>query len=104
MIHRALKLLRKYHGLKQKDLASRLNISPSFLSEIEKGTKTVSYEMLESYAAVFDIPVSSIAMFSEISQGAGDSDSLKARITRKAVQLLEWLDATSEFHDDSNKK
>lgn len=101
MIHRALKLLRSYHGLKQKDLAERLDLSPSHLSEIEAGTKPVSYDLLERYAKVFDMPVSSIAIFAETAEKRGKkSQALQAKITQKAVQLLEWLETVSRFHDD----
>lgn len=103
MIHRALKLLRSYHGLKQKVLAERLELSPSHLSEIEAGTKPVSYDLLEKYAKVFDIPVSSITIFAETAsqkKGRKSTKNLQDNITQKALQLLEWLETISRFHDD----
>ena len=107
MIHRALRLLRRYHGLKQKDLAELLGLSPSHLSEIESGAKSVAYDLLEKYAAVFDMPVSSIIIFAESSTGCKNSKSMKslqARISNKALKLLEWLETVSRFHDDPPAK
>lgn len=104
MINRALRLLRSYHGLKQKDLAGLLDLSPSHLSEIEAGVKPVAYDLLEKYAAVFDMPVSSIIIFAETSagkKGAKSTKNLQAKITDKALKLLEWLETVSRFHDES---
>ena len=64
MLNRALKLLRTYHQLKQIDLAKRLEISNSYLSEIESGEKTPGIDLLEKYAVIFKMPASSILLFS----------------------------------------
>lgn len=100
MIHRALKLLRTYHNFKQKDLALKLNISPSHLSEIEAGAKPVSYELLERYSRIFDIPVSTIALFAEAS---GSQRRVQAAISDKALRLLEWLDTLTQVHGEHKK-
>jgi transcriptional regulator with XRE-family HTH domain len=100
MIHRALRLLRTYHNFKQKDLAARLDLSPSHLSEIEKGVKPVTYELLERYSAVFKIPVSSIALFAEATDRAPQRPAVR-KISEKALRLLEWLDTITEIDNDS---
>ena len=102
MINRALRLLRNYHSLKQKDLAQRLDISPSHLSEIESGLKPVSYELLESYARVFDIPVSSIAMFLEASKMT-KRQRLQANINDKVLRLLEWMETVTRISEDDER-
>ena len=65
MINDALKLVRVYHNLKQKDLADALNLSPSHLNEIESGKKQVTLEVLEKYSKFFKIPPSSLLYFAE---------------------------------------
>ena len=95
MINRALRLLRLYHGLKQKDLATLLGISSSHLSEIESGAKSVSYDLLENYAKVLKTPVSTITMFAEMSN-AKDTKSMISRVSDKALLLLEWLETISK--------
>ena len=100
MIHRALRLLRVYHNLKQKDLAVKLEISASHLSEIEKGTKGVSVEMLEKYSEVFRLPVSSIALFAEATTNPGQHAEL-GKFPDKALHLLEWLDTITEVEPDA---
>lgn len=98
MLHRALRLLRTYHQLSQVELAKRLGISNSYLSEIEKGeSKEPSLELLSKYAETFKMPVSSILLFSE-QIGAGVKPGTKLRIVsaEKILRLLEWVE---ERHD-----
>ena len=99
MIHRALKLLRGYHNIKQKELASQLGVSASHLSEIESGAKPVSYSLLEQYSRIFKIPVSSITLFAEASESK-DKTRVAALVADKALKLLEWLDAITEVKDE----
>lgn len=103
MINRALRLLRTYHNFKQKDLATKLSLSPSHLSEIEAGTKPVSYELLEKYAVVFKIPVSAITLFSEAADAA-PGKKFVATVSDKALSLLEWLDNVTHVHDEGIKR
>ncbi|HDL8800735.1 TPA: helix-turn-helix transcriptional regulator, partial [Yersinia enterocolitica] len=65
MINRALKTIRLFHNIKQSELADKLCISKSYLSELESGKKTVSFDILEKYSNNFDIPVSSLVFFAE---------------------------------------
>src|SRR3546814_19737090 len=65
MLGEALRLIRVYHDLKQKQAAERLEVSTSSLSEIERGLKTPTLDIINRYATVFDMPVSSIMFFSE---------------------------------------
>jgi transcriptional regulator with XRE-family HTH domain len=93
MLNRALKLLRTYHQLKQGELAKRLDIANSYLSEIETGVKTPSIDLLQKYAVVFKIPVSSIILFSEkIDDPKRTSEKLRVVAADKILRLLEWID------------
>ena len=94
MIHRALRLLRAYHGLKQKDLAKLLGISSSHLSEIETGVKGVTYDLLENYAKVLKVPVSTITMFADAT-GSKDKKSVVSKVSDGTLRLLEWLETIS---------
>lgn len=93
MLNRALRLLRTYHQFTQANLAKRLGISGSYLSEIESGDKTPSLELLEKYADVFKMPVSSIMLFSE-SMNSERKPGTKLRVAAadKILRLLEWLE------------
>ncbi|MCP5206306.1 MAG: helix-turn-helix transcriptional regulator [Hahellaceae bacterium] len=92
MINKALKLIRQFHDLKQVELASKLEISKSYLSEIESGKKPVSFEMLEKYSNEFDIPISSLVFFSEsLSSKKGISEKFRAVFSGKVLDMMEWL-------------
>lgn len=65
MLGEALRLIRVFHDRKQIDLAGELGVSQSHLSDIERGVKTPSQDIVARYAQVFDLPVSSIWFFDE---------------------------------------
>ncbi|MDQ1817747.1 helix-turn-helix transcriptional regulator [Massilia sp. CCM 9210] len=93
MINRALKMLRTYHQIKQIELAKRLGVSNSYLSEIETGVKTPSVDLLGKYAEIFKMPVSSIMLFSEkMSSDKTTGEQLRIAAADKILRLLEWID------------
>ena len=65
MLGEALRLIRVFHDMKQNELAKLLGVSQSHLSDIERGEKTPSNELVTRYAQQFDLPVSSIWFFDE---------------------------------------
>ena len=65
MLSEALRLIRVFHDMKQTELAQRLGISKSYLSEIESGKKPPRMDLIERYASEFGIPSSSILFFAE---------------------------------------
>jgi transcriptional regulator with XRE-family HTH domain len=91
MLNDALKLIRVFHNLKQGALAEKLAISQSHLSEVEAGTKQPTMELLEKYAEVFGMPVSSILYFSE-KKDVKSPNKLSDAIAAKALQMLNWVD------------
>lgn len=93
MLNRALRLLRTYHQLTQVELAKRLGISNSYLSELESGNKTPPFELLDKYSDIFKMPVSSILLFSESLAGEGNrGGKLRVGAAEKILRLLEWLE------------
>lgn len=91
MINDALRLLRLYLGLSQKQIGSELDISQSMISEIESGTKAVSLEVLERYSETFNVRMSQLLFFAE----ELDSEPVKTRgkliIASRVLSLLEHL-------------
>jgi len=96
MLNEALKQIRMFHQLKQVELAQKLGISKSYLSEVESGRKSVSMELLKKYAEAFSIPASSLLMFSENIEAAKTSDKLRLKCANKIIKAMEWIGAQHE--------
>jgi len=97
MINRALKVIRQFHEMKQVELAEKLDISKSYLSEIESGKKPVSYELLEKYSAIFDIQASSLVFFSETLNSKDRlSDKFRSAVAGKVLKIMEWVTENNE--------
>lgn len=98
MLQRALKMLRAYHHIPQKELAEKLGISNSHLSEIESGKKSPSLELLSKYSDFFKIPTSAILLFSEqINADQKKIDKLRQVVANKILKILEWMHECDEF-------
>ncbi|KHT64493.1 XRE family transcriptional regulator [Photobacterium gaetbulicola] len=65
MINRALRLIRQMHDLQQVELAEKLNISKTYIIELESGKKPADSIIIEKYATHFNIPTSTLIFFSE---------------------------------------
>lgn len=97
-IGEALRLLRVFHDVKQNELATQLELSPSYLSEMERAKRPVSLEVLNRYADHFSIPMSSLLFFSE-TLGAKDRskrvEAARKVISSKVLQILRFVEAKS---------
>lgn len=65
MIGDSLKRIRTIYGYKANELSALLDISPSYLSEIENNKKQPSLELLEKYSKIYGIKLSSLILLSE---------------------------------------
>lgn len=98
MINDALRLLRLYLGLSQKDLANAINVSQSMISEVESGTKAVSMELLERYSEKFDVRMSQLLFFAEELDGEPIKTKGKLIIASHVLSLLEKLSPKEIIH------
>lgn len=98
MIGEALRLIRVYHDLKQKEAANLLGVSTSYLSEIEKGRKIPTLEIIQRYSEKFALPMSSIMFFAE-SVEVGTFDRARSMVAGKMLSLLQFLEARSDKID-----
>ena len=96
MLAQALRLIRVFHDVKQNELAARLGISKSHLSEIESGRKQPRLELIERYSDEFGIPTSSILFFSECldnpSKSASAANKGQGIIARKIITFLRLIE------------
>jgi len=104
MLYEALRLVRVFHDINQSQLAEKLGISRSYLSEIESGKKTPSIDLMDKYANVFNIPPSSLLYFSE--QLADNKFAEKARVSiaKKVIKIMNWVSETESVRDAISSK
>jgi transcriptional regulator with XRE-family HTH domain len=92
----ALRLMRVFHDMSQTNLADKLGISKSYLSEIEKGEKKkVTLDLLERYSQVFNIPVSSLMFFAE-QVDQGNYEKVRSSVAGKVLKMLDWIATTQD--------
>lgn len=96
MLNKALRLVRVYHDVTQTEAARRLDLSKSYISEIENGKKNVSLDILERYSKEFDIPVSSLMLFAEHADDPKFIENARTFIADKALKMLDWMVNISE--------
>lgn len=96
MLNEALRLIRVYHDLRQTEMAEQLGISKSYLSEIEKGSKRPTLDLVEKYASRFGIPVSSILFFSENINNSKAYEKARGVVAQKIIKLMQFLEERSD--------
>jgi transcriptional regulator with XRE-family HTH domain len=99
----ALRLLRVFHDMSQTDLACRLGISKSYLSEIESGKKEPTLNLLYRYATEFDVSLSSLLFFVESVSTPGTIGSSE-KVAPKVLKLLGWISAAKEAAPAPSRK
>lgn len=89
MLHTALRLTREFHRMKQVDLAVQLQISRSYLSEIESGRKPISVALLDRYAQVFNVPASTFLLFKDaVMEPTTKGQAVRAK---RLLQFFQWV-------------
>ena len=91
MLNQALRLIRIFHDVSQKDMAGRLQIAPSYLSEIEGGKNEPTLLLLKRYSEEFNIPMSSILFFSEHMEDGVAAGRVRTAISGKVLKLLDFI-------------
>lgn len=96
MLNDALRLVRIYHGLNLSQVAERVGLSKSYISEIENTEKNVTMEVLSKYSIAFSIPMSSLMLFAERASAGGVPESARFGVAKKVIKMLDWLADISE--------
>lgn len=91
MLGKALKLVREYHNVKQNQFCKEIGVAPSYISAIEGGKKEVTLDIVNKYAAYFNMPVSSLMLFSENLQRESLSEKLRVNFADKMIKIMEWV-------------
>ena len=83
-----LKFYRKNRGFSQQELAEKCDIATNYLSEIERGQKFPSIEMIERISSELEIPA---YLFFLDGQTAANSEYLVKKRNNEFSEKLEYL-------------
>lgn len=82
----ALRGRRQAQGRTLRQVSSRARVSLGYLSEIERGQKEASSELLASICGALDLPMSDL--FSEVGRRFADAERLAVRVPDTISDLL----------------
>lgn len=85
----ALRLIRVFHDYTTTELSKELDISSSFISDIERSKKKPSMDLIGKYASVFKTTPASILLFSEELES---KSKMKNGFRKKAIELMQILE------------
>lgn len=98
MIGEAIKIIRVFNSLTQQELAKALNISDSYLSQIESGKRTPTLDTIKAVSRMFGIPMSSLMFFSEQLDEDSDAEGTRSRAAfgRRLLNALARIEQAAE--------
>jgi transcriptional regulator with XRE-family HTH domain len=104
MYGKALKQIRIYHGLKQKDLSEDLNLSRSYICELENDSKEPSLDVLKKYSNYFEIPVSSLMFLGENLESHTISEKFRVNFAKKVLDVMKWVHDKEKHLNEKGKE
>lgn len=100
MIGDVLRRIRTIYGYKAGELSTLLEISPSYLSEIENNKKLPSLELLDRYSKIYGIKLSSIILLSENYEEAEREGKGANFIRTMMINLIEAMSSNVGESDE----
>ena len=91
MIGDILKRTRMIYGYKASEMSKLLQISKSYLSEIENNKKQPSLELLEKYSKIYGMKLSSLILLSENYEEANNNNKSDKFIRHMMIKLIERM-------------
>ena len=94
MLGEAIRIARSFIGMSQKELASAMDVSNGYISQLEAGDKEPSQKTLRKAASALGVPVSSLVFFAEqLSEDEGETEAeARKRFGRKVLQALSFIE------------
>ena len=96
----ALRLLRIFNGYKSAELAELLEISQSYVSELENNKKQPTMDVLERYAKVFGMKKSTLFLFAESLEIEKEKQDQKQRMAYAGMKLLKILEKVGSLENE----
>ncbi len=102
MIGDVLKRTRSIYGYKASEMCTELGISASYLSEIENNKKKPSLEILQKYADIYGIKLSSLILLSENLDELEKENKSSTFIRNLMMQLINKMSGNLGNNEKSN--
>ena len=77
-----------------------LELSQSYVSELENNKKQPTMEVLDRYAKVFEMRKSTLMLFAESLETDKEKMNNKQRVAYAGMKLLKILEKVGEFEDE----
>lgn len=100
MLNEALRLVRVFHDLNKTQTADRVGLSKSYITELERGDKKVTMEVLEKYANGFSVPLSSLMFFAEQAGNPSATEKTRTFVAGKTLKMLDWIATVTAERDE----
>lgn len=84
----AIKSIRSIYDMRSKQLAENLGISPSYLSEIETGRKTISLQLLNRFSKYFELKPSTVILIAESITEMKETNESKIDSQNKIMKII----------------
>jgi transcriptional regulator with XRE-family HTH domain len=86
---KALMVIRATKGLQQKDIADILDVTPSYVSRIEKGERPMSSNMIKKLCAELEIPEDLFMLLARDSKNLNFEDNeLMDEMAKKLLKII----------------
>jgi transcriptional regulator with XRE-family HTH domain len=100
----AIKLMRTANGLRQKEIAERLSVTPNYISLIESGKREPSISFLNRLASALKVPVSAFFLWQESTNENKSIPQLdKMRDLLVQLEALHLLSTSGKLRSGKNR-
>ncbi len=96
----ALKLLRIFNGYKSTQLAEKLGLSQSYISELENNKKQPTLDVIDKYAKLFNMKKSTLMLFAESLESEAKNQDKKQRVAYAGMMLLKILEKMGDLTNE----
>ena len=78
------------------ELAAKVGIGIAYISEIERGNKTITLNTLNAYSRVSGVPVATLLLCADCSTDTPEEINRKGVIYDKFLEFNNWADAADK--------
>lgn len=102
MIGETLRYLRVFNNMTMIELGEKLDLSQSYISEIEGGKKQPTLQVIEKYADYFSMKPSTIMLFSEALDRDKEHNAIgaKQKVAYAGMKLIRIIEKAGELENE----